>query len=298
MTSPSLTIVILSYNVEKLILDCLASLNASRTRSDNWKIVIPDNGSQDNSVTRIKHMYPKVTVIENKQNLGFAAGNNVALRKSASRYTLLLNPDTRVFPGTLQTVIAYLEKHPDVAAATCRVELPDGTLDYSCHRRFPNPANSFLYFFTGFFKKFSSYANLNIPDSIHEIDALSGAFAMVRTAVGKELGWLDEDYWWNGEDLDFCYRIRQAGWRIVYIPAVKIIHYKGSSSGLQKSGRGQATLNTKLRSAAAGIAAMRIFYDKHYASRYPAPFNWIVYTGMSFLKTIRISKIWLRNFGI
>lgn len=288
---PSLTIVILSYNVEKLLLDCLKSLKEAKTPQDNWEILLPDNGSTDTSLQSVRKYYPQVKIIENKKNLGFAAGNNVALRQVKTKYALLLNPDVKVFPGTIQTVESYMESHPDVAAATCRVELPTGSLDYSCHRRFPNPLNSFIYFFAGFLKRFSSYAYRDIPAGIHEIDALCGAFAMVQTEVGKKLNWLDEDFWWNGEDLDFCYRIKETGKKIVYIPDVKIIHYKGSSSGLQKTGRGQASRETKIRSASAGVAAMRIFYDKHYAALYPAPFNWLVYLGMWLLKSIRLSRI-------
>ncbi len=177
-------------------------------------------------------------------------------------------------------------------AATCRVELPDGSLDYSCHRRFPDPWNSFVYFFTAFGKK-SSYANTSVSSQIHEIDALTGAFAMIRTNVGKKLNWLDEDYYWNGEDLDFCYRLKKLGFKVIFIPDVKITHFKGSSSGIWNTGKYQISTASKIRSVNSGIDAMRIFYDKHLAANYPAFFNRFIYLGMFILKSWRIAKIYL-----
>jgi GT2 family glycosyltransferase len=296
MKTADLTIVILSYNVEKLLIACIESVLASQTTSDNWQIVVVDNVSLDGSVTSIKKHFPKVKVIENPQNFGFGKGNNVALRKVTTEYTLLLNPDTVVYPGTIQTVLDYIRNHPNVGAATCRVELPDGTLDYSCHRRFPDPWNSFVYFFSGLGKK-SSYAYTNIPPGIHEIDALCGAFAMIRTEVGKKLNWFDEDYWWNGEDLDLCYRIKQLAKKIVFIPDVKITHYKGSSSGLQKTASVSVPKSIKIKTTLSGLTAMRLFYDKHLKNKYPWIFNQFIYLGMFVLKTIRVIKIKL-GFGL
>ena len=275
-----LTIIILSYNVEKLLLDCLASLNNVRTGSDKWQVLIVDNASTDNSVTSVRKLFPKIRIIVNKQNLGFAAGNNVALRQITTPYALLLNPDTIIYPNSIQTVLTFLQTHPDSGAATCRVELPDGSLDYSCHRRFPDPWNSFLHFYTGLFRRFSSYSHTPIPGTIHEIDALTGAFALIRTSAGKQVSWLDEDYFWNGEDLDFCYKLKSAGWKIFFIPEDKIIHFKGSSA--------KASSRTKRDWASHSTDAMLTFYRKHYASRYPLAFNLIVYTGIYLLRTIRI----------
>ncbi len=291
MAADELTIVILSYNVENLLSGCLDSVIRSQKKTDKWKIVVIDNASVDNSVRMVRNKFPRVRVVANKENIGFGAANNLVLKQVSGPFTLLLNPDTIVYPEVISTVLEYLKSHPDVGAATCRVELPDGRLDYSCHRRFPNPANAFIYFFTGYFRKFSGYSDNLIPQTVHEIDALCGAFAMFKTSAGKKLGWFDEDFWWNGEDLDLCFRLKRANWKIVFIPQVKITHFKGSSSGLQATGRGSAGISTRIRSMQAGISAMRIFYDKHYKSGYPAIFNFIVYTGMSLLKIVRTFKI-------
>lgn len=273
--------------------DCLQSLRQAKRPKDDWQIVVVDNQSADDSVAYVRKHFPEVKLIVNSRNLGFSAGNNVALKRVTTPYTLLLNPDTVVYPGTIQTVLDYVAPRPEIGAATCRVELPDGSLDYSCHRRFPDPWNSFVYFFTGGLKKFSRYADNHIPDTIHDIDALTGAFALIRTAVGKKINWFDEDFFWNGEDLDLCYRIKELGYRIVYLPQVKITHFKGSSSGLYKTGKYKISKSAQLRSAEFGITAMRIFYAKHLAAKYPAVFNAFVSLGMSVLHFWRQAKIYL-----
>jgi len=277
-----LTIVILSYNVEKLLLDCLASLNLAKTSRDDWDIIVVDNASTDNSVSAVKRQYSKVKVITSRKNLGFSAGNNIALKTITSEFVLLLNPDTIVYPQTIQTVLQYIKSHSDVGAATCRVELPDGTLDYSCHRHFPDPWNSFLHLYSWFFKKFSKYSNSDITDTIHEIDALSGAFAMIRTQAGRHVNWLDEDYFFNGEDIDFCYKLKLSGWKVMYIPGVKITHFKGSSA--------KATRSTRLAWSRNSTHAMRLFYQKHLAAKYPALLNYLVYAGIYLLQTVRKLK--------
>ena len=282
MKTPDLTIIILSYNVEKLLLDCLSSVYKTMEKSDQWEVVVIDNASTDSSAASVKKHFPHVKIIQNEKNLGFSAGNNIALKQVKSPYTLLLNPDTIVYPHTIQTVMDYIKSHSDVGAATCRVELTDGSLDYSCHREFPNPLNSFLHIYTGFFRRFSRYSHSPIPYTIHEIDALTGAFALIRTTAGRQISWFDEDYFWNGEDLDFCFRLKQVGWKIFYIPEVKILHYKGASARVTKSGRVKWAKNS--------TNAMKTFYKKHYSSRYPFFFNWIVYTGIYLLNAARRLK--------
>ncbi len=271
-----LSIIILSYNSKHIILDCLESIPVR----EDWEIIIPDNGSTDGSKDAILKQFPKITFIENGKNLGFAAGNNMGIHKSTGEYILLLNPDTVVQPDTIETVLKYLESHPKVGAATCRVELSNGTLDYSCHRNFPDPVNSFLHFIG--LKKISAYTNTNIPNIIHEIDSLTGAFALIRRTAGDQVNWLDEDYFYNAEDIDFCYKIKERGWQVMYIPQVKIIHYKGYAS--------KASRESKKRWAVHSTDAMKLFYQKHLAKKYPFIVNWIVYLGIWIVKIMRIIR--------
>ncbi len=208
----------------------------------------------------------------------------------------MLNPDTVVFPDTISRVLEYLKLNKKVGAATCRVELPDGRLDYSCHRGFPTPWNSFCYFsgLSGIFPKselFSGYtATFQNIDTLHEIDALTGAFALIRVEAGKQVGWLDEDYFWNGEDLDLCYKLKEKGWIIVFVPDVKIIHFKGSASGLRKTGFGKADRVVKRNAALSSTQVMKIFYKKHLAKKEPFFINWLVYLGINLLEAFRIVK--------
>lgn len=270
-----LSIIILSYNVETLLLDCLRSL----PHYPDWEVIVVDNASTDSSVASVRKNFPLVKIISNPANLGFAAGNNVALSQCTSPYILLLNPDTVVYPRTIETVFDYVENHPDVGAATCRVELADGSLDYSCHRGFPDPVGALLHFLG--LKQVSKYSSVRIPSGIHEIDALTGAFALLRTSAGRQLGWFDQDYFWNGEDIDLCFRLKEAGWKIMYLPDVKITHYKGASA--------KATRDSRLRWAYNSTTVMSLFYRKHLARKYPFLLNQLVYLGISLLRIYRLA---------
>ena len=293
---PKLSIVILNYNTKDLLRDCLLSLKKVRGEID-FEVIVPDNGSTDGSPEMVEKDFPWVKkVIKIGKNLGFAAGNNVALENVKSEFVLLLNPDTIVYPKTISRVLNYMRDNVDAGAVTCRVELPDGKLDYSCHRGFPTPWNAFCYFsglsniFPGskFFSGYTTtYKDLN---SIHEVDALTGAFAMIRTKAGRQVGWFDEDYFWNGEDIDFCYKLKERKWKVIYIPDVKITHFKGSASGLKKTGIGNTEKSVKKKASLSSTQVMRLFYKKHLAQNYPFYVNWIVYLGINILEGFRVSK--------
>ncbi len=270
----TLSIIILSYNVKKLLLDCLASI----PKHPDWEVIVVDNASSDASVYAVKKHFPFIAAAQNDKNLGFAAGNNVGIRRSQGKFVLLLNPDTIVYPKTIETVLKYMQSHPQVGAATCRVELPDGFLDYSCHRSFPDPIGSLLHLLG--LRRLSKYSSIHVPNTIHEIDALTGAFAMIRRTAGDQVGWLDEDYFFNAEDIDFCYKLKEAGWKVMYLPNVKITHHKLSSvKSSPASSRRWATDSTD---------AMRLFYRKHLAKKYPFFVNWLVYLGIWIVKIMRI----------
>src|SRR3989344_4918296 len=296
MKNPKLSVVILSFNTKESLRNCLLSLSKVRDEVD-FEVIVPDNGSIDGSPEMVEKEFPWVKkVLKIGKNLGFAAGNNIALRSINSEFVLLLNPDTILFPKTIKTVLDYMKENEKVGAATCRVELPSGKLDYSCHRGFPTPWNALCYF-SGLakafpkFKLFSGYTASYLDlKKIHEIDALTGAFTLVRKKAGNEVGWLDEDYFWNGEDLDFCYKLKEKGWKIVYIPEVKITHFKGSASGLWHTGVGNPSKETKKLSALSGTQVMSLFYKKHLAQKNPIFINWIVYVGISLLEKFRLIK--------
>lgn len=289
--NPDLSIVILNYNVRELLLNCLESIFKSKTSKDNWQVIVVDNASSDNSVGAVRDFrekHPEIELIENEKNLGFAAGNNVAAKKVKAPVILFLNPDTVVVNKAITKSLKFLLGNPDIGALTCRVELPTGKLDYSCHRGFPTPWNAFAYF-TGLAKLFphsslfagytATYLDIH---TTHEIDSLTGAFLMVRKIAGEQINWWDETYFWNGEDIEFCYNLKEKGWKIFFYPEVKIIHYKGSSSAKEKS-----------KTISHGTSAMRIFYMKHYYKKYPPLLRDLILLGIKALEHYRKAKAWI-----
>jgi GT2 family glycosyltransferase len=276
-----------NHNSTDFLLPCVASIHRT-AGSLLYEIIVVDNASDPNSVDALESSLPGVTVIRNRSNLGFSAANNLGLTNTSGRYLLFLNPDTVVEEQTLSTMLHYMDSHPDVGASTCFVRLPDGTLDDAAHRGFPTPWNALCHFsgLSRLFprsKPFTGYSlgwqDLSVT---HHIDALAGCFMLVRRAAGDVAGWWDEDYFFYGEDLDFCFTLRQLGWKIAFVPGVSILHFKGMSSGIKKVSRdlSRADRSTRASSMQARFDAMRIFYDKHYRNVYPAPLRWLVLTGI------------------
>lgn len=286
--NPDLSIVILNFNVRDLLLKCLESVFKSKKSSDHWQIIVVDNASTDVSVEELRKRHFDIEIVENKKNLGFSAGNNVGVKRVKAPVILFLNPDTEIVDNAIGKSLDFLLSNPDIGAVTSKVELPNGQLDYSCHRGFPTPWNSFCYFsgLSKIFPKlaiFSGYtASYLDVDTTHEIDCLTGAFLMVRKIAAEQIGWWDTDYFWNGEDIEFCYCLKLKGWKIFYYPEVKIIHYKGSSAGKEKS-----------KTVSHGISAMRIFYMKHYYKKYPPLFRDFILAGIKMLEHYRKAKLWI-----
>ena len=279
-----LTIVIVNYNTEKLTLECIASVYKSHLPY-TFEIFVVDNHSSDNSVESIKKHYPKVKLIENQENVGFSKANNQAIRQAQGRYVLLLNSDTILKENTLAVMTRYMDSHLDVGAAGCEVLLPTGELDKACHRGFPTPQAS-LYYMLGLAKKYpsnpkynsyhKSYLNMK---EIHEIDCLVGAFMLVRKETIEQIGMLDEAFFMYGEDIDWCYRIKEAGWKIIYNPTVSIIHYKGASSRKKP-----------FKIVYEFHRAMYLFHKKHYAKKYSTFVNYLVYTGIGAKFSLELVK--------
>lgn len=262
-----LSVIILNYNTKDLLQKCLESVFRSQTNY-SLEVLVSDNGSKDGSVEMIKEKFPQVKLIENNTNLGFSKGNNVAIKQAVGKYILLLNSDTEVRPNAFDESISYLQRHPEAGCLGAKLILPDGSLDKAARRRFPNPWNSFLRLFG--LRRFSDYNVAGPADEISEVDAVVGAYMMIPRAVIDKVGLLDEDYFMYGEDLDWCFRIKQAGYKVVYYPKVEVLHFKYGSA--------QAVPFRTIRLA---HDAMKIFYRKHYAQKYNWFFNQLVYLGIS-----------------
>ncbi len=262
-----LSIIIVNYNTKELLRKCLGSVFAS-VGSHKLEVIVSDNGSKDGSIEMVKMNFPQVKLIENKANLGFSKGNNVAIKQAVGKYILLLNSDTAVRTDTIDLSIKYLDEHPETGIMGAKVLLPDGTLDKACRRKFPNPWNSFLRLFG--LKQLSDY-NINTPiDQEVEVDAVMGAYLMIRKSVIDKIGLLDEEYFMYGEDLDWCWETKRAGYKVMYYPKVEITHYKYGSSQM-----------IPFKTIKMAHQAMKIFYRKHYASKYNSFFNVFVYLGIN-----------------
>lgn len=265
------SIVIVNFNTKQLTIDAIHSVFQSKTNF-SYEIILVDNNSSDGSIATFHQEFPNITIIENKENVGFAKANNQAIRIANGRYILLLNSDTIVQKDTLQVMLNFMENHPKVGASGCKVVLPDGLLDKACRRGFPTPQASF-YHFSGLAKLFPDNPRFNQYQLGHldsgkdySVDCLVGAFMLLRREVIEQVGLLDEEFFMYGEDIDWCYRIKEAGWDNYYYPYTSIIHYKGASS----------------RRKAFKIIyefhrAMILFHRKHFAKNYPFFVNWIIY---------------------
>lgn len=296
MKKVDVSIIIVTFNSQNTIVECVDSV-LSTVKKNTFEIIISDNSKNDDTEKVVKEKYDKndkVIYIHNNENLGFSKGNNVGIKKANGKYVLFLNPDAKVYEKTIDGMMDFMKEHPDCGASTCFMELPDGTLDDSSHRGFPTPWNSLSYFsgLSKVFPKNELFGGYNMTyldtSKTHEIDALAGSFMLVPFEIGEKLGWWDEDYFFYGEDIDFCYRIKKAGYKIYFVPEFKSLHLKGISSGIKKVSKEvtQASLETKRWATNHRFKAMEIFYNKHYKKVYPSFITQLVFAGIRIKKKI------------
>ncbi|MEK9178474.1 MAG: glycosyltransferase family 2 protein [Patescibacteria group bacterium] len=275
----TLSVVITNYNSKDFVLSCIESIkkhNRQQVESGDFEIIVVDNASSDGSLESLSKLQ-SITLIPNDRNLGFSKANNLGVKKANGRYILFLNPDTEVFKDTLLKMIKFMDAHIDVGASTCRLLLPNGKIDDASHRGFPTPWNSFMRFsgLSMLFPKSRLLNGYNLGfcdlDKNHEIDVLAGAFMMVRRQAGEDIGWWDEDYFFYGEDIEFCFDLKEKGWKIYYVSDASSLHHKGISGGIKSISQKKTTADrdTKLNATRWRYKAMNIFYDKHYVNRYP-----------------------------
>ena len=274
-----LTVSIVNYNAGKYLIKCLDSLRKVSNELQ-FDVFIVDDSSNDNSLNEAKKIFPHISYIENKINLGFGKAHNIVLKKATTPYLLTLNPDCEVPSGTLKYIFDFMEKNPDVGAASCKVEKTDGSLDKASHRGFPTPWASFLYYFLKNDKLYH-LTKRNMTQT-HEVDSIVGAFMFLRRSTLEKVGYFDEDYFLYGEDIDLCYRIKKAEFKVMYVPEVKILHIKGVSSGIKKHSKNVSKASSSTKSLAMDYfyKTMKIFYKKHYEKKYPFFVNWAVYLGI------------------
>ena len=274
-----LTVSIVNFNAGEYLLKVLDCLEKSK--GVEMEVVVVDNDSSDNSINLAQKRFHGVKYILNSENLGFGKAHNLVLNNLKTEYVLILNPDVEFGENIISQAINFMDENPDVGAINPKIVLPNGNLDWASHRGLPTPWASFKYFFL----KDDSLYHLSKADfsKPHEVDAVSGSFLLTKKSALEKSGFFDEDYFMYAEDIDICYRIKKAGFKIIYFPNIEVIHHKGVSSGLKKHSQGitSATLETKKRSLDAFYSTMKIFYRKHLAQNYFFLINWMVYLGIN-----------------
>lgn len=231
MIAPSLSIILLSWNVRDLLRACLKSLPLAEAQTE---IIVVEAASADGSADMVRGEFPSVKLITSDENLGYTRGNNLGLRAATGRYLLILNPDTEVLAETLGRMLAYMDAHPRVGVLGPQLIFPDGSLQ-STRRRFPS-------LLTGFLESTWAqplapralldhyYARDLADNAIAEVDWVVGAALLVRREAYAQVGRLDEEFFMYSEELDWCKRIKAAGWQVVYFPEARIIHHEARSS--------------------------------------------------------------------
>jgi hypothetical protein len=257
-----LSIIIVNYNVKEFLQNLIYSIYKAGENL-KYEIIIVDNASDDGSVEFLKEKFPDIKLIVNEKNVGFSKANNIGLAAAKGKYLLLLNPDTIVQEDTFEKMISFFESTPDAGLAGCKILNPDGTLQLACRRSFPGPWTSFCKVtgLSNLFPNSKIFAKYNLTflneNETYEVDAISGSFMMIKREVLEKVGNLDEQFFMYGEDLDWCYRIQKAGFKVYYVHNTQIIHYKGEST--KRSGIDETKIFYN---------AMHLFVKKHLATSF------------------------------
>ncbi|MCB8921855.1 MAG: glycosyltransferase family 2 protein [Ardenticatenaceae bacterium] len=233
LQSPDLSIIIVNWNVRELLRACLQSIERGRGALD-VEVIVVDSASSDDSVAMLQTDFPWVRLIACEENVGFPKGNNLGLAAANGRYLYLLNPDTEIVGDALSVMVGYMVQHPDVGVVGAQLLYADGRIQ-SSRRRFPTVM-------TGLFestwlqplaprKLLRDYYAEDLPDDqTADVDWVMGASMLARREVVEQVGGMDEAYFMYSEELDWCRRIKDAGWRVVYLPQAQVIHHEGKSS--------------------------------------------------------------------
>jgi GT2 family glycosyltransferase len=283
-TTMDLTVIIVNYNVRQFLENALASI-ARALEGIQGEVIVVDNASRDGSVAMVQKTFPWVRVIANTENVGFARANNAALRMARGRHILLINPDSVVQEDTFKVMIRFLDAHPQVGLAGCKVLNPDGTFQLPCRRSFPTPWVAFTKMFglSGLFPQSRLFGRYNLtyrsPDETYPVDAVSGSFMIIRAEVYQRIGGLDESFFMYGEDLDWCFRVQQAGFAVYYVHETSVIHFKGES-----------TRRSNINEVRLFYQAMELFVAKHFRRSMVQRF--ILSLGITF----REALTWVRRF--
>jgi hypothetical protein len=251
------SVIIVNWNTRDILRNCLLSIY-EQTNEIDFEVIVVDNASTDGSVEMVKRDFPHSSLIENVGNRGFAAANNQGLKIAKGPYILLLNSDTVVLDGAIQKTVAFAKQHPEAAVIGCKVLNPDRSLQPTCFM-FPSLLNMFLsstYMYKLFPKsKFFGREQMTWwnRNDVREVDVVTGCFMLVKKKAIEQVGMMDEQFFMYAEETDWCYRLKKAGWKLLFTPDAQIIHFGGQSS---KQIQGEMLVRLRL--------SILRFVNKHY----------------------------------
>ena len=286
MTSNSVSVIIVSYNVKRYVTHCIETVLCSDYIGEK-EIIVVDNNSFDETSQYLRESFPEIKLIENHKNVGFGKAVNHAAETATGEYLLILNPDTILQENTISTFVNYLKTHSEVGLIGPKIINPDGTLQLTCKRSFPtfSVALPKLLGFSKIFPqtKWAGKYNLTYldPNKIHSVDAVSGSCIFIRKTLFHEIDGFDEQFFLFGEDLDLCFRMKQKGHEIHYVPSTQILHYKGESVKFAPYDSRSAFYN-----------AMILFYKKHFSKSQNTLFRLGIHFGIQLHKFISLITEW------
>jgi GT2 family glycosyltransferase len=228
------SVIVVNWNTRDILRDCLKTVY-EQTRGIRFEIVVIDNASSDGSADMVRTEFPQVALIANEDNRGFAAANNQGMAVAQGRYVLLLNSDTLVLDGAIQETVAFADAHPEAAVVGCRVLNRDRSLQPTCFL-YPSVLNLFLAatYLSKLFPRSRFFGRERMTwwdrDDVREVDVVTGCFMLVRREAIAQVGVMDDGFFMYGEETDWCYRFRRAGWKLLFTPVGEIIHLGGQSS--------------------------------------------------------------------
>ncbi len=287
MKKPELSVIILNYNTKELLEDCLNSVKKYMDEVP-LEVIVSDNSSTDGSPEMVKKKFPWVKYTEGP-NEGFSKGNNRAKGLVEGKMVLFLNPDTVVHKDVFAKTVQYLKEHPDVGALTCKLVLPNGQMDKDVRRRFPTPKIAFEHLALGINK---NYWYEDVPErETHEVEVIQGAFFLTWKKILDKVGWFDEKYFFDGEDIDLCYQIHKAGYKIIYYPEVTVTHLKGVTKGKVEKWKYKVSPQQRKKLRLAGVASMERFFRKNLWNNYPRIFDYFVIFGIKMFTILRYIRV-------
>src|ERR1035437_1080271 len=287
-----LTVIIVNYNVQHFLEQCLHSVFAA-TKHVTTEVFVVDNNSVDGSVQMVKEKFQEVQLIENKKNTGFSFANNQAMRIAKGEYILLLNPDTVVEEDTFEKVVAFMDAHPEAGGLGVKMLDGKGKFLPESKRGLPTPAVAFYKIFglSKLFPKSKTFGKYHLgfldEDKTNEVEILSGAFMLMRKTALDKVGLLDETFFMYGEDIDLSYRLILGGYKNYYFPETRIIHYKGES-----------TKKSSINYVLVFYKAMVIFAQKHFSHNNAKLFSFLINIAIYLRASVAIAIRFFKSIAL